>query len=89
MRLATRFIVVTNNDAEQCVTACDSDVYLGNKSQDMFCDVFDLFYLKGELHYVEIMCDFLSTMYVNQILCSIFLTNCFILMSPCPFNCEC
>jgi len=50
---------------------------------------FSIYFLKEVLQYVEIIYEFLPTLYVEYALYKIFFANYFILISPCPFNCEC
>ena len=48
-----------------------------------------IYFLKGILHYVEIIYEFLPTLYIEYSLYRIFFAYYFILISPCPFNCDC
>jgi hypothetical protein len=50
---------------------------------------FSIYFLKGVLHYIEIIYGFLPILYIEYALYRIFFANYFILISPCPFNCEC
>lgn len=54
--LTTRFIVMTSNSAKKCVTSCDGDVYLENKtSQDTRCIIFSTYFLNKK-HIMDSMC---------------------------------
>lgn len=63
-------------------------MYPGNKNLRICCVTFSAYLLKGILHHVEIIYEFLSIRFMDYDLYRRFFADYFISVSSCAFNCE-